>query len=71
MLEFKIADEALAKLLAVQFLDELPNRKNLFPYTIEILEYLINKKYVLHLITNGFDNIQHSANYQTATHALF
>lgn len=60
LLEFKIADEALAKLLAAQFLNELPNRKNLFPYTIEILEYLIEKKYVLHLITNGFDSIQYS-----------
>jgi putative hydrolase of the HAD superfamily len=60
LLDFKIADEALSKLLALQFLNELPNRKNLFPYTIEILEYLIEKKYVLHLITNGFENIQYS-----------
>jgi len=60
LLDFKIADELLAKSLAVQFLERLPNRKNLFPYTIEILEYLKNKKYVLHLITNGFENVQHN-----------
>jgi putative hydrolase of the HAD superfamily len=60
LLDFKIADENLAKAIAVDFLNGLPNRKNLFPYTIEILEYLVNKNYVLHLITNGFENIQYS-----------
>ena len=38
----------------------MPNRKNLFPYTTEILQYLTQKNYVMHLITNGFENIQHS-----------
>src|ERR1700755_1945240 len=60
LLDFKIADETLAKAMAIDFLKQLPNRKNLFPYTIEILEYLKQKNYVLHLITNGFENIQHS-----------
>jgi len=60
LLDFKIADEVLARAMAADFLDGLPNRKNLFPYTIEILDYLISKNYVLHLITNGFENIQHS-----------
>jgi putative hydrolase of the HAD superfamily len=60
LLDFKIANESLAKEMSVQFLEQLPNRKNLFPYTAEILNYLTEKKYALHLITNGFDNIQHS-----------
>jgi len=60
LLDFKIANESLAREMSVQFLEQLPNRKNLFPYTTEILDYLTEKKYVLHLITNGFDNIQHS-----------
>ncbi|MEP6682010.1 MAG: YjjG family noncanonical pyrimidine nucleotidase [Parafilimonas sp.] len=60
LLDFKIADENLSKEIAVAFLNGLPNRKNLFPYTIEILEYLKSKNYVLHLITNGFDSIQHN-----------
>ncbi len=46
--------------MAVQFLDLLPTRKLLFPYTIEILDYLSNKNYKLHLITNGFEKTQHS-----------
>jgi len=60
LLDFKIADEPLARSLAVQFLERLPNRKNLFPYTVEILEYLKEKKYILHLITNGFESVQHN-----------
>ena len=60
LLDFKIADENLSKEMSVEFLNGLPNRKNLFPYTIEILDYLTQKNYVLHLITNGFENIQHS-----------
>lgn len=60
LLDFKVADEALSKTMAVQFLERLPYKKNLFPYAIEILEYLKQKKYVLHLITNGFEQVQHS-----------
>lgn len=60
LLDFKIADEALAHEMGLIFLDLLPTRKILFPYTIEILDYLLYKKYTLHLITNGFEKTQHS-----------
>ncbi len=60
LLDFKIADEGLAKRMSQEFLEILPLKKNLFPYTIEILEYLRNKNYQMHLITNGFDAVQHS-----------
>jgi putative hydrolase of the HAD superfamily len=60
LLDFKIADDALAKDMSIQFLDLLPTRTILFPYAIEILEYLMNKNYQLHLITNGFEKTQHS-----------
>lgn len=60
LLDFKIANEELSKKMAVQFLERLPLKKNLFPYTIEILTYLRNKGYQLHLITNGFDITQKS-----------
>ncbi len=42
------------------FLELLPTRKILFPYTIEILDYLKSRQYNLHLITNGFEQTQHS-----------
>lgn len=60
LLDFKIADELLAKEMSIRFLDLLPTRTILFPYTMEILQYLTNKKYELHLITNGFEKTQHS-----------
>ena len=58
LLDYKIADEALSKEMSVDYLDILPNKKNLFPYTIEILDYLKNKDYKMHLITNGFESVQ-------------
>jgi len=60
LLDFKIADEELAKELSTRFLDLLPTRTILFPYTKEILQYLRDKRYVLHLITNGFEKTQHN-----------
>ena len=58
LLEFKLADESLAKRLSSDYLEVLPHKKALFPYTIEILDYLAAKKYQMHLITNGFDKVQ-------------
>lgn len=58
LLDFKIADEPLARTMDTLFLDALPTRKILFPYTVEILEYLTGKQYSLHLITNGFEKTQ-------------
>jgi putative hydrolase of the HAD superfamily len=60
LLDFKIGDEAFAREMGIRFLDLLPTRKLLFPYTIEILDYLSEKNYRLHLITNGFEKTQHS-----------
>lgn len=58
MLDFKIADEALAREMDKQFLTILPTKSRVFPHTFEILDYLLEKNYRLHLITNGFDAIQ-------------
>ncbi|MBC7873006.1 MAG: noncanonical pyrimidine nucleotidase, YjjG family [Ferruginibacter sp.] len=60
LLDFKIADEPLSIEMGTHFLDLLPTRKILFPHTMEILDYLVQKKYRLHLITNGFEKTQHS-----------
>jgi len=59
LLDFKIADDILSRKLSVEFLQILPTKRNIFPYTLEILEYLKNKGYNLHLITNGFEQIQY------------
>lgn len=60
LLDFKIADEELSEKMNVQFLELLPTRTHLFANCIEVLNYLIEKKYVLHLITNGFEEVQHN-----------
>lgn len=60
LLDFKIGDELLSKNLSARFLEILPVQKQLFPYTEEILTYLSNKNYKIHLITNGFEKTQWS-----------
>ena len=60
LLDFKIADEDLARQLSELFLQLLPTRTILFPDTIDVLEYLKQKGYILHIITNGFESTQHS-----------
>ena len=60
LLDFRIADEELARQLSELFLQLLPTRTLLFPDTIEVLYYLSNKVYELHIITNGFEKTQHS-----------
>ena len=59
LLEFKNGDETLARKMGVEFLEILPTKKALFPHTLELLRYLTDKKYKLHLITNGFEKTQH------------
>ena len=58
LLDFKVANEPLAKEMSQAYLEILPNKKHLFPYTIEILEYLKQKEYKMPLIPNGFESVQ-------------
>ncbi|NTS39362.1 noncanonical pyrimidine nucleotidase, YjjG family [Flavisolibacter sp. BT320] len=58
--DFNIDDEELAMQMNELFLQLLPARNLLFPDTIEVLQYLAQKGYGLHLITNGFEEVQHN-----------
>lgn len=58
LLDYKIGDEKLAKSMADSFLEILPTKTVVFEHTFEILDYLTEKKYNLHLITNGFEKTQ-------------
>src|ERR1043165_8103359 len=71
LLDFKIADDKLADEMNVKFLDLLPTRNLVFPYTMEILNYLAAKNYQLHLITNGFEKTQHSKLQYSGLHTFF
>lgn len=44
--------------ISEQFTNILPQKAAVFPFTYEVLDYL-KSKYELHLITNGFRDIQH------------
>lgn len=59
LLDFKIADQTLAREMSDRFLELLPTRTLLFPNTIDVLEYLKTKGYQMHIITNGFEKTQH------------
>ena len=56
LLNYNISDD-LINHLAIVYIDNLPNYNMLFEGTIEVLEYL-SPKYEMHIITNGFEEIQ-------------
>jgi len=55
-LKFKIKDDVINH-LAIEYINQLPSFNHLFEGTFEILDYLKNK-YPLHIITNGFEEVQ-------------
>ncbi len=55
--EFGIIDEALAETMAQSYLDLSPRMTALFADAVDVLKYL-QSKYTLHLITNGFAEVQ-------------
>jgi len=56
LIEYTISDEMI-ELVAVEYIHYLPKFNHLYEGTIEILEYL-KPKYNLHIITNGFAEVQ-------------
>ncbi|MFI5135012.1 MAG: YjjG family noncanonical pyrimidine nucleotidase [Chitinophagales bacterium] len=55
--EFDIHDEAVVKNLSEEYLQILPTKKYLYSDARDLLEYL-KPKYSLHIITNGFEEVQ-------------
>lgn len=55
--EFGLKDLELAERMAAGYLEISPRLKALFPDTVEVLQYL-QGKYAMHLITNGFAEVQ-------------
>ena len=54
---FNYYNENLSIEISDYYVKECPKKKNLFPNTIKVLDYLKNK-YNLHIITNGFEEVQ-------------
>ena len=56
IVHYEISDE-LINVLAIEYIEQLPLFDHLFEGTFEILDYL-KEKYQLHIITNGFKEVQ-------------
>ncbi len=57
LLDFGIDDQRLAEKMGTDYVEISPRLVNLFPHTMETLACL-SPKYHLHLITNGFQEVQ-------------
>src|SRR4051812_9016010 len=55
---YGIQDNELTKAFGNDYVNYSPMRNKLMPDTKEVLEYL-NGKYTMHIITNGFEEVQH------------
>ena len=57
LIEFGVVNDDLVAQLGDVYLQMLPEKMHLFDDTIEVLDYL-KPKYKLHIITNGFEEVQ-------------
>jgi putative hydrolase of the HAD superfamily len=51
-------DDTVVKNLSADYMSITPSKEHLFPEVADVLSYL-EKKYFLHIITNGFHDVQH------------
>lgn len=58
LLFFGVDDVVLAERIGDAYIKRCPVKVNLLSGCIEVLDYL-NKRYQLHIITNGFEEVQH------------
>jgi putative hydrolase of the HAD superfamily len=66
---YEISDQLIDK-LAIDFIENLANFNHLFEGTFELLDYLA-EKYTLHIITNGFEEIQSKKMINSKIHHYF
>ncbi len=60
LLHFKVDDMALSIRMANDLVDLIPLQTRLFPEVEDTLSYLQNRGYHLHIISNGFPEIQYN-----------
>lgn len=58
LLDFRLCDDNLCQNMGIRFLEVLPTKTSLFPHAVDVLDYLRERKYPLHMITNGFEETQ-------------
>lgn len=64
------ASDDLINLLSEEYINHLSSFNTLFPNTIEVLDYL-QPKYKLHIITNGFQEVQDKKLRNSGIHSYF
>ncbi len=57
LLRYYVENNELSNVLSDDYITRCPTKTYLFPYALEILDYLRNK-YPLFILTNGFDDVQ-------------
>ncbi len=57
-LHFNYDDIGLANIISEDYIKRSPYKKQLFEGAIRVLDYLTHKNYQLHIITNGFNEVQ-------------
>ena len=68
-INYSVSDEQI-EIIAQEYIQLLPDNNHLFDGTFEILDYL-NKNYKLHIITNGFADVQHRKIKNSKLHDYF
>lgn len=59
LLAIGIDDISLSHTIGEEYIKICPHKTALIPHSIKVLEYLTKKDYIIHLITNGFEEVQH------------
>lgn len=70
LLRFEIDHPKLAAEIDHEYIQRSPHKTHLFPNALEVLEYLA-EKYRLHIITNGFTEVQDIKLTQSGLHPFF
>ncbi|WP_340202198.1 YjjG family noncanonical pyrimidine nucleotidase [Ascidiimonas sp. W6] len=68
-LNFDVEDDLIND-LSKRYIEVLPEQNNLFVNTVDILNYL-RERYTLHIITNGFEEIQEKKLQNSAIRSFF
>jgi len=58
LIHFNCNDQSLANAISEDYILRSPYKKQLFDGAIRVLDYLSHKEYELHIITNGFNEVQ-------------
>ncbi|MCB0400576.1 MAG: YjjG family noncanonical pyrimidine nucleotidase [Flavobacteriales bacterium] len=68
---FQLEDSALADRIGDYYIYHSPRQTELLPYTREVLDYLHGKGYKLHIISNGFEEVQYIKMQESAINHYF